>query len=259
MKLTTSWQNIDKYEWTFSVGASVTFYLDAKYSSQDKTNNKTTVNTRLRSVLNSGSVAGSGYKFDCSYATSKSGSAVWTYKTETILSGEGTVTHNTNGSKSVTLSASVANTYLGLDEKLSATVELPTIQRYATANQSLNSKTQTTIKMNWSSDSTIDYIWYSINGGTNWTGINVADGKSGTYTISNLTAGTKYSIKTRVRRKDSQLTTDSSALSVTTNEYMTKYKINGVWKDAIPYIKVGGFWKKAIPYIKVDGAWKTTN
>ena len=70
--------------------------------------------------------------------------------------------------------------------------------------------------MNWSSDNTIDYLWYSKDGGTNWTGVDVTDGTSGTYKISGLTANTTYSIKTRVRRKDSQLTTDSSALSVTT-------------------------------------------
>lgn len=90
---------------------------------------------------------------------------------------------------------------------------------YPTVTQSLNSKTETTITMNWSSASTIDYLWYSKNGGTNWTGVDVADGKSGTYTISGLTANTSYSIKTRLRRKDSQLTKDSSALSVTTYDY----------------------------------------
>lgn len=73
--------------------------------------------------------------------------------------------------------------------------------------------------MKWSSDSVIDYIWYSTNNGSSWTGINVADGTSGTYTISGLSANSTYQIKTRVRRKDSQKTTDSSALSVTTYAY----------------------------------------
>lgn len=93
---------------------------------------------------------------------------------------------------------------------------LDTIPRYGTANQSLNSKTETTIKMNWSSDSIVDYIWYSKDNGSSWNGIDVTDGKSGSYTISGLTPNTTYKIKTRVRRKDSQLTTDSSSLSITT-------------------------------------------
>ena len=134
MTLTTSWQTVDSYVWTLSAGAKVTFYLDAKYSSQDKVNNKTTVNTRLRSVLNTGSVSGSGYKFTCSYATTKSGTAVWSFATETILSGSSTITHGSDGKKSVTLSATVANTYWGLSQKLSGTVDLPTIPRESTVS-----------------------------------------------------------------------------------------------------------------------------
>ena len=73
--------------------------------------------------------------------------------------------------------------------------------------------------MNWSSDSTVDYLWYSKDNGSNWTGVDVTDGKSGTYTISSLSANTSYTIKTRVRRKDSQLTTDSASLVVTTYDF----------------------------------------
>lgn len=104
-------------------------------------------------------------------------------------------------------------------EEASTNMVCSQIPRYATSNQSLNSKTETTIKMNWSSDNTVDYLWYSKDNGSNWTGIDVTDGTSGTYTISGLSANTTYKIKTRVRRKDSQLTTDSSALSVTTYDY----------------------------------------
>lgn len=93
------------------------------------------------------------------------------------------------------------------------------IPRYATSNQSLNSKTETSIKMNWSSDNTIDYLWYSKDNGSSWAGVDVTDGTSGTYTISGLSANITYNIKTRVRRKDSQLTTDSGTLSVTTYNY----------------------------------------
>ena len=98
-------------------------------------------------------------------------------------------------------------------------MKLTDIPRYATAVQSLASKTETTIKINWSSNATIDYLWYSINNGSSWAGINVTDGSSGSYTISNLSPNTAYQVKTRLRRKDSQLTTDSSALSVTTYNY----------------------------------------
>ena len=35
-----------------------------------------------------------------------------------------------------------------------------------------------------------------------------------------------------------------------------RYKVNGVWKYAIPYIKINGNWYKAIAYRKTNGVWK---
>jgi len=98
-------------------------------------------------------------------------------------------------------------------------ITLPTIPRYATPNQSLASKTETSITMNWSADATVDYIWYSKDNGSNWTGIDVDDGTSGSYTISGLTANTSYNIKTKVRRKDSQLSKETDATSISTYPY----------------------------------------
>lgn len=87
---------------------------------------------------------------------------------------------------------------------------------YKVPTQSLNTKTLTTIKMNWSCDTTVDYIWYSSNNGSSWTGLDVTDGTSGSYTISSLSPNTTYNIKTRCRRKATQTTYDTTALSVTT-------------------------------------------
>ena len=98
---------------------------------------------------------------------------------------------------------------------------LTPIPRYATCTQSLNTKTINTIKMNWSSDSTIDYVWYSKDNGSNWTAVGSVNATSGSYTITGLNANTAYNIKTRIRRKDSQLTTDSSVLAVTTYKQAT--------------------------------------
>lgn len=136
-----------------------------------------------------------------------------------------TITHNTDGSYSASKSGSFTTTATGTyslkSGSASVTVAPAKIPRYGTSNQSLNSKTETTIKMNWSSDSTVDYIWYSKDNGSSWTGVDVTDGTSGTYTISGLSPNTAYNIKTRIRRKDSQLTTDSSTLSVTTYKVPT--------------------------------------
>lgn len=133
------------------------------------------------------------------------------------------IAHNNDGTSSVWIAGVVnapsGTSLAGASASGNQTVTLDRIPRYGTSNQSFKSKTETTIAMNWSSNSTVDYIWYSVNNGSSWTGIDVADGTSGSYTISGLKANTTYNIKTRIRRKDSQLTTDSTALSVTTYNY----------------------------------------
>lgn len=137
--------------------------------------------------------------------------------TITLLNKSFTVAHNNDGTKTVKISANVGGNVMYGNG--SATVTLDNIPRYATVDQTLTAKTETTATLKWTSDTVIDYIWYSTNNGSSWSGINVSDGTNGTYTISGLTANTTYNVKTRVRSKASQLTTDSTALAVTTYNY----------------------------------------
>ena len=146
-----------------------------------------------------------------------------TTKNQTIASGSFTVPHNADGTKTISYSFTVTDgagqSYTSGNASASGTMELTNIPRYATVTQTFVSKTETSINYTWTSDSTIDYIWVSINNGSTWKGYDIADGKSSTLSLSSLSANTTYNIKTRVRRKDSQLTTDSTALSVTTYNY----------------------------------------
>lgn len=152
------------------------------------------------------------------------------YNTITLKSGSLSVEHNTDGEKTINISFSVTDStgqsYTSGNASASSTMDLTKIPRYATSNQSLKSKTETSITMNWSSDSTIDYVWYSTDWGTTWKAVGSVNATSGSYTIStqskdtsSLTANTTYNVITRVRRKDSQLTTNSDKLSVTTHDY----------------------------------------
>lgn len=227
IQLTKSYQKVAEAYVGNTGYADVYLRLYAKYNSQSIADNTSSVsykstiyfgtgtfysgNTTTKSIYGDGATGVSGANAAGNYSAGET----------TLNEITGTITHNDNGSKSVYTSANFTSTPWGWDASVEASCTLPTIARYATANQSLNSKTETTIKMNWSSDNTIDYIWYSKDGGSTWSGIDVTDGTNGTYTISGLSANTTYSIKTRVRRKDSQLTTDSSALSVTTYKIPT--------------------------------------
>ena len=143
---------------------------------------------------------------------------------KTLISKTQTVTHNEDGTKTINIAASIAlditwgGVSLGTISN-SGSMTLTPIARYANITQTLSAKTETTATIKWVSDATVDYIWYSTNNGSSWTGINVPDGTNGNYTISGLSPNTTYQVKTRVRRKDSQLTKDSSALAVTTYAY----------------------------------------
>lgn len=197
--------------------------LTVTEQSQSIPNNTTTVSWSLvlvrpsyvsSSATKSWSVTINGKTYNGSGSIGGSGN-------KTLLSGTQNIPHNSDGTKTLSfggqcqLDLTWSGTWIGTISGNGSMV-LTKIPRYATVSQSLQAKTETSVSISWASDSTVDYIWYSTNNGSTWTGIDVADGFLGTYTIGGLSANTTYQIKTRVRRKDSQLTTDSTVLAVTT-------------------------------------------
>lgn len=132
-----------------------------------------------------------------------------------------TVAHSNDGSGSAAISGSVtgpSGTALsGNTSSGSKTVTLDRIARYTSISSfTVSKRSENTFTFAWKTADTIDYVWYSTNNGSSWTGYDVSDGTSGSFTVSGLSANTTYNCKLRVRRKDSQLTTDSSSVSQTT-------------------------------------------
>lgn len=143
------------------------------------------------------------------------------YNNNTITSGSITIPSSNSagdGSISVSFRAGVG-TSQSYNINGSGTWSLDRIPRYATITQSLGSKTETEITINWKTDSQPDGVWYSLNNGSTWIGVYSSTATSGTYTISNLSANTTYNILTRVKRADSGLYSQTSTLAVTTYNY----------------------------------------
>ncbi len=92
-----------------------------------------------------------------------------------------------------------------------------------------NGLTQVTV--DWETSNVCDNIWYSTDNGSTWT-VKSVNSSSGTFTITSLSPGTTYNFKLRVRRSDSQLTTDSTSVSQST------YAINSISSD-VPNISNG--------------------
>lgn len=211
---------------TGSNGANVDTWLEYKVLSQSAQNNTSTVRVILysQSRISSSTKWTAAEKFGyVGYDNSNRQYLSTTYdfsdyKVNKFGDYTFTIVHGSGGAKTVTLQGAWStshSTYIS-GGSVSGSVTLPAIPRYATVKQNISSKTETSVTVKWTSDSIIDYIWYSTNNGSSWTGIDVADATGGTYTISGLSADTTYQIKTRVRRKDSQLTTDSTVSNVTT-------------------------------------------
>lgn len=130
------------------------------------------------------------------------------------------VEHESNGTKTITLSGSFTTTattssygqYALKSGSVSVSVELPTIPRYAAITAFSLSRTINTITMSYSVDSTIDSTQYSLNNGS-WTAY-----PSGGI-ITGLSPATTYNVKIRVKRTDSQLWTTTDNKSITTYDY----------------------------------------
>lgn len=159
------------------------------------------------------------------------------YSDVTLKSGSLTVGHNSDGNKTISFSFSVSDTsgqtYTCGNASASGSMALSAIPRYLSITSLyVSNVTETSAVVSWSVSDPRDSTYYSFDNGATWIG-SATDGenlasdlKSGTFNIANLTANTTYSIKVKIKRTDSQLWTESSALSITTFDYPKPTSIN---------------------------------
>lgn len=208
---------------TGSTSQYITFTCNWSSTSNGSSANTSTVKVTVTAEKSSSSTASTygsqttTVKVDGNAQSASGSFTVAPGKTITLLSKSWTVAHNNNGTKSVTIDVDVGgNVMSGYGAK---TVTLDTIPRYPTFTVALASKEETTITLDWSSDSTIDYLWYSINKGSTWNGVNITDAKSGSYTVTGLSPLTSYYVYIRLRRKDSGLYKQWNSDSIQTYGY----------------------------------------
>lgn len=141
--------------------------------------------------------------------------------TKTLASGSTRIYHNNDGTKSFSYSFSQQfnmnfNGWVGTISG-SGSATLDTIPRYANITQHYIKNTGlNSITVHYEVDSNITTVDYSLNNGP-W--INTAGIPE--YTIYGLNPNTNYSIKTRIKRADSGLYTESGSISGTTKNIAT--------------------------------------
>ncbi len=143
-----------------------------------------------------------------------------------LCSWTGDIVHGDDGKKSIRVTFNFSaegdtTYYIPANAKITADpVNLTDIPRYATINSfTVAKRDETSLSFSFTANATCDYAWYSTNNGSTWTGVDIADGTSGSFNVTGLSANTSYNCKLRVRRKDSQLNTDSNVVSQTTYDY----------------------------------------
>lgn len=220
--------------------------------SQSSSGNSSKIRLRGYFYYGGGTQVVSSYStFTLHNSTVKTGSYTYTPGYHLLGQVDITVGHNSDGSFPTTSISISANTYHISGNTKGNISGIPKINRYADfTTHKINSTTTNSISVTWSANATCDSVQYSINGGS-W-----VTTSGTTYTISGLECGTTYSIKTKIRRKDSQLWTTSGSISGTTKDCIMRPKINGTWKEGVPYININGTWKKGVPFINVNGTWK---
>lgn len=140
--------------------------------------------------------------------------------TGTVASGTLDITHDSDGTKSFTVSVSAAIYSTSVNCTGSNTFTLNAIPRGTSVAQYYEGATETSVSMRFETGTTVDYAWYSTDGGSTWVGIWSGSATSGEYTTAfALTPGTDYSVKTKVKAKDTQTESETSAMTVTTYLY----------------------------------------
>ena len=141
-------------------------------------------------------------------------------------SGTKIIKHNSDGQKWLDFSfdysqSSGMSSWTPGNASTSGGMALTNIPRYVNITSfTVSKRDETSVTFNHSADAECDYAWYSIDNGLTWHNLPVDN------IVKELNPNQTYNFKLRLRRKDSQLTTDSWTVSQTTYDYPHPTSIN---------------------------------
>ena len=181
-----------------------------------------------------------------------------------------TVTHNNDGTKSISCSASCGGGggYGPGEGSVSGTLTLTTINRKAKIDsfsgndidqdfsvgytKYVNSWTYY-LRMSLSDDTQLDRVVYNTSGAVYRL---PEEAKDIIYNVvgNDDTVNIKAVIETwNGNTKIGESSAKTNLCNINRNVWLN---VNGTWKRGIPHVNVNGVWKKGIPYININGVWK---
>lgn len=176
----------------------------------------------------------------------------------TIAEGTFNVYHDAAGNASYYVNGRLDLVNLGSAETGTGWRSLPALARVPDA--------PTSVRIDNISQTTMNY-WFSGNGDggapiLEWQALwqegggpqNTVGWNNGLLAMTGLKPATQYNFWSRGRNSVGWGPWSSMMSARTTAG--ARVKVNGQWKEAIPWIKVNGVWRIAQPYVKTNGAWK---
>lgn len=166
-----------------------------------------------------------------------------------------------SASKTLTVSEGTHTVYLAAKKSSNEVWGYGTVTTVNTkvpvVNFSVTNITTDSITISATSDVATTVWGFSSDGGTSYETPTVStDTTTQSFTFTELSLNTDYSIKVRAQNPDNNLYGVSSTIVVHTQGGILHVKVGNTWKDALAYVKVGNSWKQAIVYTKVGNSWR---
>lgn len=132
------------------------------------------------------------------------------------VSGSLTVSHDSDGSKSIYIGFSTRVYYNGPQE-YGGSMTLTAIDRTASSvTLAISNVTASSMMIRATSSATAYRWWYSLNGGSSWVEFNSTDGTSKETTVTGLSPNTSYTVQVCARKKSNNVDGYSSKSTVKT-------------------------------------------
>lgn len=194
--------------------------------------------------------------------------------TGTVSSGTLTINHNTDGSKSFSISVQAAIYTSAVNctgsgsftlDKIPRTPSAPTSCTITAGNGNYVGLGETvTIKWSGASGVITGYDLQYSRGDSGWKDYksvsSTATSGSTTDSFTSTAIGTNgagNAVQYRVRAKNGSLTSGWKASNTLTISGVSRIKASGAWKTGSTWIKINGTWKRALRvWVKVNGSWK---
>ena len=242
------------------------FQLNGQEIEVDTTNNRSKVRVWLDLHV-AGHVAASGISAGVNDKSVSLGYQYYGAGTHNIVSNDIWVGHNSDGSGTAVLSWWF-NSGLG-NWSGSGALGLTKINRYPTLISGMNFKDTEDPTLNITAYNTYSLrVKLEAGGNTSLVTRDLTSKSSQRYTI-HLTQAERDSLRALMTgdtlpvRETVCALDNGNEISWSYKDYtMTKgskgarIKVNGQWKEAVPYVRVNGAWKEATAYIRVNGQWK---